>query len=295
MDFLKYHHIERFGTTEVENIEIGTCYIFPKIDGSNGSIWFNEGIRCGSRNRELTLENDNQGFMAYVLKQENILSFFNTYQNFRLYTEWLIPHSLKTYRKDAWGKVYVFDVADPDGALLHYDMYSKMLDKFNIEYIPPLAIINNPTYDNLINKLSSNYYLIGDGKGAGEGIVIKNYDFINKYGRQTWAKIVTSEFKEKHVREMGVKATDGSKQIELEIIEKYVTQALVNKVYANIINEMGGWKSQYIPRLLQTVFYDLIREESWAIIKEFKLPTINYRRLNQFCNIKIKEIKKGLF
>ena len=32
MDFRKYQHIERFGTTEVDGIELGKCYVFPKID-----------------------------------------------------------------------------------------------------------------------------------------------------------------------------------------------------------------------------------------------------------------------
>lgn len=296
MEFIKYQHIERFGTDETEGIEIGTCHIFPKIDGTNSSIWLsNNKICCGSRNREVSLEEDNQGFMAYIIQQENVLEFFLKYPLFRLYCEWLVPHSLKTYRKEAWNKFYVFDVMDSEGELLHYDIYSKMLDEFNITYIPPLAIINNPTYENLINKLPGNVYLIEDGKGSGEGIVIKNFNYKNKFGRQTWAKIVTSEFKEKNVREMGVKATDGSKQIELEIVEKYCTQALVDKVYAKIASEMDGWRSQYIPRLLQTVFYDLVNEEAWNFVKEFKLPTINFRTLSFFCNNKIKELKKELF
>lgn len=32
MEFEKYQHVERFGTTETEVIENGTCYVFPKID-----------------------------------------------------------------------------------------------------------------------------------------------------------------------------------------------------------------------------------------------------------------------
>ena len=51
--------------------------------------------------------------------------------------------------------------------------------------------------------MEKNVFLIEDGKGAGEGIVIKNYDFRNRYNRNTFAKIVTSEFKEKHAKEMG--------------------------------------------------------------------------------------------
>ena len=38
MEFKKYQHVERFGTTENEGIEFVTCYVFPMIDGTNGSI-----------------------------------------------------------------------------------------------------------------------------------------------------------------------------------------------------------------------------------------------------------------
>jgi hypothetical protein len=297
VEFKKYMHVERFGTSEVENIEFGECYIFPKIDGSNGQIFFDEGkIKVGSRNRELCEgQGDNRGFRSWVMQQENIAQFFLDNPLFRLYGEWLVPHSLKTYREEAWSKFYVFDVEDNFGNLLHYDAYSKLLEPYGIEVIPPIAIINNPTSDNLTAKLPANTYLVQDGKGAGEGIVIKNYSFINKFGRQVWAKIVTSEFKEKHVKSMGIKASDGSKQVEQEIVNKYCSKALVDKVHANILNEAGGWQSKLIPRLLQTVYYDLIREESWNFIKEYKLPSINFKTLSSFTNCRVKELKPELF
>lgn len=42
MEFRKYQHVERFGTVETENIQVGVCYIFPKIDGTNSSVWLGE-------------------------------------------------------------------------------------------------------------------------------------------------------------------------------------------------------------------------------------------------------------
>lgn len=39
MKFRRYQHVERFGNDEVEDINIGTCYIFPKIDGTNSSVY----------------------------------------------------------------------------------------------------------------------------------------------------------------------------------------------------------------------------------------------------------------
>ena len=39
MDFVKYQHVERLGVDEVDGIELGVCHVFPKIDGTNSSVW----------------------------------------------------------------------------------------------------------------------------------------------------------------------------------------------------------------------------------------------------------------
>lgn len=289
MEFLKYQHIERFGTTEVEGIEFGTCYVFPKIDGTNASVWIDDGeIQAGSRTRQLSAEKDNAGFYAWVKDQIHIKEFLTEYPDLRLFGEWLVPHSLKTYRDDAWRNLYIFDVMDKDGVYLSYDEYKPLMDKFSIEYIPPIATIRNSSYEQFIKQLEVNVFLIENGKGFGEGIVIKRYDYVNKYGRTTWAKIVTSEFKEKHSKAMGAPAKEGTKMIEEEIAQKYVTLALCEKVFAKIENEEHGWSSKYIPRLLNTIYYDLINEESWNFIKEYKNPSINFKTLLHFVMIEIK-------
>lgn len=305
--FKKYQHLERFGTSEVEMIEIGECYVFPKIDGTNASVWLHDGeINAGSRTRHLTLEKDNAGFFAWVKQQENILAYLKENPTHRLFGEWLVPHSLKTYRETAWRKFYVFDVAidkqddeilhEGDSTLkyLHYNEYKPLLDKFGIDYIPPISIMKNGDYDSFIRELVKNDFLIEDGKGSGEGIVIKNYYYKNNYGRQTWAKIVTSEFKEKHRKEMGASEINVAKLVEEQIAEKYVTKALCEKIHAKIANE-GGWSSKKIPQLLNVVFYDLIKEDSWEFIKEFKNPTINFKTLQHFTFMKVKQNLPQIF
>lgn len=553
MEFRKYQHIERFGTDEVDGIEFGKCYIFYKIDGTNGSLWLDDdgNLKAGSRNRELTLENDNAGFYNEVIKNRNIKGYLTKHPTHRLFGEWLClsgdtkirlvsggkrghtmtlkeiyeyanmpveevanytkkngvksvtirepwwkrygypqlftlhidddiikphrmqniiytgkkdvykittrkgftikstlehkfltnygwtqlkeikvddvvavsplklypnerirrkrsreidriqdaykesigkcekcglatcleihhidlnpnnnaesnlkvlcrechkwlhkdnikanydynyefdkvisierigeedcyditmegydentanfvangfivhncPHTLKTYREDAWKKFYVFDVCidKEDGTMeyIPYDIYKTMLDEFNIDYIPPLAIITNPTYESLIKCLDkTGQFLIEDGKGLGEGIVIKNYDFYNKYKRQTWAKIVTNEFKEKHHKEMGCPEYKAEKMIEEKIVEDFCTDTFIEKEYAKIVNEQGGWQSKYIPMLLGRVFSELIKEESWNIVKTYKYPKINYKTLNALVIQKIKQTKKDVF
>lgn len=302
-EFKKYQHIERFGKTEVNNINIGMCYIFPKIDGTNASLWCekinplngNKQIKllAGSRNRQLDIENDNAGFYKWAIEQKNIGEFFLEYPNLRLYGEWLVPHSLKTYNENAWRNFYVFDVMDGDD-YLQYELYKDILDNFNIEYIPPICKIQNPTIERLNDQLEKNDYLIKDGLGVGEGIVIKNYKYVNRYGRQVWAKIVTSEFKVKHKKVMGVCELKEKLLVENEIVNKYITLSLVEKEYSKIKNS-DGWESKFIPKLLNIVYYCLITEECWNFTKEFKNPTISFSMLKNLTTQKIKELKPELF
>ena len=298
--FIKYQHVERFGTDEVDGIELGTCHVFPKIDGTNGSVWLDENgqVCAGSRNRELSLDKDNAGFLDAIIKNPAVIGYLLKHPDHRIYGEWLVPHSLKTYRDDAWRKFYVFDVCvdSPDGVeYLPYSVYVPLLEEFAIDYIPLLAEVRNGSHDQFIGLLEKNQFLIKDGQGAGEGIVIKNYSYKNKYNRVTWAKIVRSEFREIHSKTMGAPIVQGEKMVEQEIVDRFCTTALIDKEYAKIVNETGAWSSKMIPRLLNTVFYSLIQEDGWNIVKEFKMPKINYKTLNHLVIEKIKTEKQGIF
>lgn len=297
MSFLKYPHLEKFGSTEVEAIEVGTTYVFPKLDGTNASVWAAEdySIKAGSRTRELSLEADNAGFYAAMLADKRIGEYLYQYPYYILYGEWLVPHSLKTYKDDAWRKFYVFDVFNTlTQQFITFDIYEESLKAYKLDYIAPIAIIKNGNIETFTKCLDKNTMLIKDGEGVGEGIVIKNYDFVNKYGRVTWAKMVTNEFKEAHHKEMGAPLI-GCEIVEEKIVAKLVTSSLVDKVVAKIINDTGGWSSKNIPQLINTVFYDLVREDAWTMVKDFKYPTINFKTLSHYTTAKVKELRKDLF
>ncbi len=558
MEFSKYQHVERFGTVETEGIEFGECLVFPKIDGANGSVWLHNGpgelLRAGSRNRELTLDNDNQGFYAYMLQHDGIRAFLGSFPYVRLYGEWLClsgdtvirktsggknsnymtlremyaynqkkvvdvqkwatkdgtqkesvternkswwdrngypsifslhrdedkikankikgifyagikkvyqittrkgynikasaehpfftpcgfiplqelsvndcvavssllnygkrkrvygkgtkqiyqkmydyrdsvglcqkcgaitclevhhkdgdhsnnvidnyeilcvdchkkeeahkkkftgfvydyefdkiisieelgeedcydismegtenvanfvangfivhncPHSFKGYRDDAWRKFYVFDVVhggeEDVYRYIPYNEYRDRLEQFGIDYIPPICTIQNGNEDAFRKALERNTFLVADGKGVGEGIVIKNYSYKNRFGRTTWAKMVTNEFKEKHIREMGAPAIHVDQLVEQKIVDDYCTEEFIRKEYNKLVNIMGGWSSKYIPELLGRVFHELVYEESWNIIKALKYPTVNYKALNALVVNKVKTTLPEVF
>lgn len=300
MEFKKYQHIERYGKDETEGIELGSVYVFPKLDGTNASCWLDDqgNLMGGSRNRQLTLENDNQGFYAYILQNENIKKYLDKHPTHRLYGEWLVPHSLRTYRDEAWRKFYIFDVCiDTEDSVeyLTYDIYKEFLDEFNLDYIPPICIIQNGSLESFQKCLERNIFLIKDDSGYGEGCVYKNYGYHNKYGRQTWAKIVRNEFKDVNMKAMKCNEFKDKTSIEQKIIDKYCTSSFIEKEYAKIVNETNGWNSKKIPMLLGRCYSELIKEETWNFVKENKYPTINFKLLNNLAIQKIKQVKADLF
>ena len=298
-EYFKYQHVEKLGSDEVDGILLGDIYVFPKIDGTNAHAWHDSAtneMKYGSRNRELSIGSDNAGFMNAMIENQALTEFCFTNPDVHVFGEWLVPHSLKTYRETAWRKFYVFDmILNGNDTYMHYDDLAAVCEEYCVDYIQPLRIIKNPTLDNLMKVLEDNTFLIEDGKGHGEGIVIKNYAFHNQYGRQTWAKIVTTEFKEKHNRTMGAPITAGTKMIEDEVVVDYITTALVEKTIAKITLDEGTWNNKCIPRLLNTVFHDLVVEHTWDICKKNKMPKIDFKQLQRFCFMKIKKIKPELF
>lgn len=292
----KYMHIERIGNDEIDGLLSGTVYIQPKLDGTNGQIYFHyDGIKCASKNHILSEISTNQGFWNYVQDNYNLfLSYFMKYPGHILYGEWLVPHTLKTYRQNAWRKFYIFDIFDSDlETFIPYDDYMPILNEFGILFVPVIGKIYNPTEAKLLYYLEQNTFLIEDGKGYGEGIVIKNYEFVNKYGRVTWGKLVRNEFKEEFHVTMGY-SEENLLPIELKIAQEFVTKGRLDKMKARMFAEKP-WDNRRIPEYLERTWNEIITDEIWNILKKYKNPKIDFNSFHRFVIMKIKELDKEVF
>ena len=291
--YTRYTHLERYGKDETKGIENGVCFIQSKLDGTCSSVWMDkDGIKTGSRNRELTLDNDNQGFCRFIEENKSLYEpLFTLLPNAILFGEFLVPHTIKAYVKDAWKKFYVFDVALQRGeefSLLTPEQYEPVLNSLGITYVPTVAKLENyeGSYEEFRDKV--NYLIDPSIKGASpEGLVIKNYGFINQYGRNCFAKIVFEQFHEEKKAKVALESS-----LEVEIAEKYVTEHLVQKELAKL-KSSGVVKLQ--PALLQTVFYVLLVEELADIVKKHKLPIIDFKALNRAVIVQVKKYASELF
>lgn len=297
MEYKKYQHIEKLGTTEVEGILEGNVFLFYKIDGTNSCIFLKEDntLGFGSRTRELSLDNDNGGFYANILfdkdEYNKFLRYLQENPNHIIYGEWLIPHTIKRYKADAWKKLYVFDIYDAtSNTYISYDRYKNVLAKFGINYIPAITTLVNPTIEDIKKHLDdTGNYLIENG--LGEGIVIKNYDYKNKYGRITWAKILTEDFygNKKELRTKN-HINNEMAQVEFSIVKMFLTPEFISKEYVKFKEDKGEFNSRHIFEFLNRTFLEFYKDNWELIFKKFKFPTINFKVLKRLVEDEIKNV-----
>ena len=287
MQFRKYEKIHRLGKDEVQGILNGTCSITEKIDGANLSIWLGDGgeIRVGSRNNDLTANgNEFNGAVAYCNSHEGIKNLLIAYPRYRLYGEWLVRHTLN-YNNMAYKKFYLFDIYTEEDGFFHQSRVQTLAEDFGIEVVPDLGEFENPTIERL-NKMIEGASALGEKK---EGIVIRNMNFKNTFGDMCYAKLVREDFKEDNGIVFGGNNKYSDCYWEMYICNKYIDVARVQKIINKIqpeINEKIDMK--HIPRIIETVYHDLITEEAWEIAKKAK--KIDYDILKRVCQKKAKQV-----
>lgn len=293
MAYDRYQSLKKLGHAEVDGLLDGLAHIFPKLDGTNGHIWSENGEICfGSRNRQVSLENDNQGFMAALHDSPKLKEFFDKYPNYSLYGEWLVKHTFKDYIDSAWNKFYIFDVYDrANDRYLNYDEYKSILDILELDYIPCVIKVLNGTEEKIGHHLNKSIFLCKEGIQMGEGIVIKNYPFRNKFGNTIWAKLVTNEFKAMHWKAMDVGISEGTKSGEQEFIEKACTTSLLEKEKAKIAVSEGSFENKHIQRFFGVVYYCLLSEELPSFVVKYKrgAPIIDFKKLKRLADLECRK------
>ena len=273
--FKKYMHVERLSgayNPEINGLLNGTVYVFPKLDGANHSVFWDEEkgmVRCASRNQILSEGNDSTGFYKYFMAHPELTKFIEDHKNCIMYGEFMTPHTIKTYKDEVWNNYYVFDVVKYDGEQLRYmevSDYHFLCHEYGINCIAPIAIIDNPTIDDLSAEMEHNNYLMKD-REIGEGIVVKNYGFVNHYGRTTWGKMVREEFK-------AASKNPGKGFSPEEIMaHENVSKEFVAKEFNKFTTDRGEtWSDCMIPDFLKYIWHEWWVDYSFELVAQSRNP-----------------------
>lgn len=290
--FIKYPKIKHLGHEDVEGILSGEVVVEEKIDGANTSIWLEDDeIKCGSRTRVLGDESFN-GFVEYVKAHEGICELFKIHPYARLYGEWLVRHTI-SYNETAYKKFYLFDVlSTPDEftepeeevdeqeanrlivrqcIFLDKESVRLLAHKFKLDTPHVFGVFKNPApnkFDELVGQT-----ILGE---KGEGIVIKNAEFINKWGDRVCAKIVTQDFKEQNGIVFGGNNKSSETYVEMKMVQKFMTLARVRKVMQKLQPQIEKkLDMEHTARIIKSVYHDMFEEEIWTFVKKHKKIDFN--------------------
>lgn len=288
MQFRKYEKIYRLTKEEVDGILIGTVNITEKLDGANLSIWLGEGgeIRVGSRNNDLTANgNEFNGAVKYCNTHPGIRKCLEDHPTWRLYGEWLVRHTLN-YNETAYKKFYLFDIREETyGDFRNQDFVQTYGKGYGIDVVPFLGEFTNPTLQEL-TKLVEQPSVYGKTR---EGIVIRNPEFTNQFGDKCNAKLVSEGFMEDNGVTFGGNNKYSEAYWEQYISNKYITLERVQKIMNKLQPEIEGrLDMQHIPRIINTVYHDMLVEEAWEIANKAK--KIDYDVLKRICGKKARQV-----
>ncbi len=271
--FRAYPKIHRLGKEETDGILNNPLTIQEKVDGANVSIWLHDGkLMCGSRTRVLE-DDDFNGFIDYVNSNPKIRQYLKDHPTHRLYGEWLVRHTIQ-YNETAYKKLYLFDVYDDQQDFYHKQKYVREVARaIDVEH--PEVFADSVTID-----LKGIETFVGQstlGK-EGEGVVLKPYNFKNKFGDHAYAKIVTQKFKENNAVVFGGNNKHSDTYWEMFFVNKYCTlprvQKIMNKMQPKVNERLHMEHTQMIGG---AAYHDLITEESWEMVRKLAKSKVNFR------------------
>jgi hypothetical protein len=295
MEQKKYLDIVRLGHKNTIGVlnEGDQIVIQEKIDGANASFRRDgDKIRAYSRNQELDEKNNLGGFWQFTQTLDPELLF----DHFIYFGEWTNPHKVKypEFQK----QFFLYDVYDTH--LQRYEPFKTVKEEahqLGLNLIPVFyegEYINFEHLQSYVGKTALGG-MLGDTP-TGEGIVVKNVDYTDRFGNQIFVKLVTDKF-----REVQKQKAPKDPKIELTqeqiFVDQVVTEARVEKFLYKFVDEgiledtygiedMGTILKNMNPRIKE----DILKEERDMLPEEYDENKLN-KAINRTV---VKTVKKLL-
>ena len=288
-NFHKYLKIKILGNEENEGILDGELVITEKMDGANTRTMFkDDNIIFGSRTQQLTSDegeesNVPKNFIRGLEFVRDKTQGKKLDGSYILYMECMVKHTMG-YDWEHIPPMLGFDIMDlSTGKYLDYDKQIEIFKKLDLPTVPLIWRGDAKDFPKFLDGkeiedcIGISAYPSPSAKDQlAEGWVIKNY------GKQLFAKIVRSKFKEKNKEVFGdSKKWARQESDEALLVATYCTNPRIDKIIFKLIDEGEKLDLPMMAKLPKMVISD-IYEENWKEI------------LNSNWTLNLKEVRKKI-
>ena len=272
----KYTDVIRLGKSQTENViqEGDYISITEKIDGANSSFCLDEtnqlGISCYSHKTLLSEEMRLRGFYDWI--EINIFPIkIKLNPNYRYYGEWLCSHKV-IYKPEIYNNFYLFSIWDEEKQeYLSDNVVKSEANKFNIQTVTYFYEGKFISFEHLMSFVGKSDKTLEINKG--EGVVVKNVNYKDRFGNQLFVKLVSEKFAEVQKQKL---PKDPNIDSELtEKIKSVLTIARVDKLIHKLVDDeilQENYNIENMGTILKglgsKVFEDIIKEESELFIND---------------------------
>lgn len=288
----KYMDVVRLGHRSTEGVlnPGDKIAIQEKIDGANASFKVENGvIRAFSRKSECGVNNTLRGFYQWTqtLNPDDLL------EGITYFGEYLVKHKIN-YPEQAMHKFYLYDLYnEQNDKYLHFNNVKSEASRLGLNLIPLFYEGEYQSFEHLMEFVGKTQL----GGEAGEGIVVKNVDFTNKYGNQLFVKLVSEDFREVQ-KQKAPKDPHKAETPEGEFVNMCLTKARVDKLLHKLVDEgileerFGIEDMRIILRNLGSrIFEDILKEEKDSLPENYEENVIK-KSIGKKLPLIVKEILK---
>ena len=295
----KYTDIIRYGKSSTKDvIKPGDIIsITEKVDGANASFTRDEenvlGVSCYSRRLPLSIENTLQGFYGWV--EDNIIPIKeHLHPNYRYIGEWTTPHKIK-YKEEYTKTFLLFSIWDENTEkYLSDEIVQSEADRLGLKTVEYFYYGEFISYEHMTSFIGKSN--ITETPNNGEGIVVKNIDYFDNYGKQVFVKLVSEGFAE--IQRQKLPKNPNIYEKEAAIIKTVLTKPRVDKLMHKLVDENELTREEFvienmkklIKLLGNRVYDDMIKEES-GILGQIEESLLK-KQIGKILPLVIKEVLK---
>ena len=261
----KYTDIVRLGHRSTIGVlnEWDNITITEKLDGANASFKLNRenGVDCLSRNGPVDETNTLRGYFGWI--KENINpKLLNP--RYRYFGEWLVSHHIQ-YKPECYQRFYLFSVYDDELQEYLPDIVAEVESKrLGLDTVPMFYKGKYISFEHLMEFVGKSDIAVK----YGEGIVVKNTNYRDKFGHQCFVKLVHENFSEVQ-KQKPPKDPNRPATPEQEFATMCVTKARVDKMLHKLVDE-GIIEPDFgiedmgliLKNLGNRIYEDILKEES---------------------------------
>jgi hypothetical protein len=164
----------------------------------------------------------------------------------------------------------------PEGRYMSWDVAARIFEKIGI---PAIALVWKGQAQEWVGKQPNLMALIGTsyygGPQLAEGIVLKNYDAVDSYGHQLFAKLKREEFAERAKATFGVKPKGSP--LEYDVVATFCNAVRINKGIDRLLEAGLELEMKLTKTLFILVAEDILQEEILEIQKMSKGRSLDFK------------------